>query len=396
VLPEGDRRRRETWIKAIAGVKRPLLQLLEVSPAGEVVEQVQEPIEVPAQEAPLESKFGRIVYPRPAQKSIEQAAGNSPGVEVDLVQQPIIETVKTLPGVEVAPVQEPSLESKFGRIVYPRPVQEAIAPAATISINAESHPTLTGIALSDRFVACNALPQAERHYKVADGEYNVAADGQLSLLFEVVFEEPPDPDDFESLDAFREAIARWDWEHNEVSPEHSDHCSDHLPSFLQNEPPDRYEFDSMFSFWAAYDAWDKVSEQDSEPLTLYYPLTLSANGLRVRRTGTNPTLCSNRPPCRNCHRSATFPSLRTFLFRLFAVWAIGSTAATNRPTQGFSRAYSNQSPPNFPRKLVNQAFGNYLETIPKASRQQINSFAAARISSRPDRHRGAMPVFKWS
>jgi hypothetical protein len=48
VLPEGDHRRRETWIKAIAGVKRPLLQLLEVSPAAEVVEQAQEPSEVQA------------------------------------------------------------------------------------------------------------------------------------------------------------------------------------------------------------------------------------------------------------------------------------------------------------------------------------------------------------
>lgn len=38
VLPEGDRRCRQTWIDAIAGVNPPLLQLLEVSPAGEKVE----------------------------------------------------------------------------------------------------------------------------------------------------------------------------------------------------------------------------------------------------------------------------------------------------------------------------------------------------------------------
>ena len=95
VLPEGDRRCRQSWIDAIAGVNPPLLELLEVSPAVEV--QAQEPIvetvktpsgvEVePVQEAPLESNFGRIVYPRPVQEAIvELMAENSPGVEVDRV-----------------------------------------------------------------------------------------------------------------------------------------------------------------------------------------------------------------------------------------------------------------------------------------------------------------------
>ena len=67
VLPEGDRRHRQTWIDAIAGINPPLLQLLEVSPAE--VEQAQEP--------PIESKFGRIVYPRPHQEPIAQVAKNS-------------------------------------------------------------------------------------------------------------------------------------------------------------------------------------------------------------------------------------------------------------------------------------------------------------------------------
>jgi hypothetical protein len=78
-----------SWIDAL--VPPPLLHLLEVSPSVEVeqvqeaiepvaklprgvVEQAQEAIEVQAQERPLESKFGRIVYQRPAQKSIAQAA----------------------------------------------------------------------------------------------------------------------------------------------------------------------------------------------------------------------------------------------------------------------------------------------------------------------------------
>ena len=69
VLPEGDRRYRQSWIDAIAGVNPPLLQLLEVFPPASVE---------PAQERPIESKFGRIVYPRPDQKSIVPVAENSP------------------------------------------------------------------------------------------------------------------------------------------------------------------------------------------------------------------------------------------------------------------------------------------------------------------------------
>jgi hypothetical protein len=81
--------------------------------------------------------------------------------------------------------------------------------------------------------------------------------------------EPPDPDDFESLDAFLEAIASWDLEH----PSRFDNCSDYLPNSVHNEPnsvpcepPDPEDFDSMFAFWAAYDAWDEASDNDSEPL----------------------------------------------------------------------------------------------------------------------------------
>jgi hypothetical protein len=88
VLPEGDRRRRQSWIDAIAGVNPPLLQLLEDSPEASVGS-VSEAIEVQSQEAPLESKFGRIVHPQPAQKAIAQAAKNSPAVEVDRVPEAI-------------------------------------------------------------------------------------------------------------------------------------------------------------------------------------------------------------------------------------------------------------------------------------------------------------------
>jgi len=131
IVPAGDRRCRQSWIDAL--VPPPLLQLLEDSPAVSV-EHVQEAIEVQAQEPPLESKFGRIVYPRPAQdviaqaaetspavsveqvqEAIEQAAENSPGVDpgvdVERVQEPIAQAVANTPSVEVDRVQEPLVEA---------------------------------------------------------------------------------------------------------------------------------------------------------------------------------------------------------------------------------------------------------------------------------------------
>ena len=54
----------------------------------------------------------------------------------------------------------------------------------------------------------------------------------MTLLdFEVQSQpEPPDPDDFETIEEFREAIARWDREH----PSSFDRCSD-LPSSQDND-----------------------------------------------------------------------------------------------------------------------------------------------------------------
>ena len=70
VLPAGDRRCRQNWIDAIAGVNSPLLELLEASPGVEV-EPVQEAIEIQHQE-PIEIQ---------AQEPIAQAAETSPGVD---------------------------------------------------------------------------------------------------------------------------------------------------------------------------------------------------------------------------------------------------------------------------------------------------------------------------
>ena len=119
-----------------------------------------------------------------ATEPIEPVAKTSPGFKVDRVEHPIIEMVETFPAAEV------------------EQTQEAIAQP----VETDRNSILKGIVLSDRFIARYCPPQAEIIHFKSD------TDGQLSLIdFEVQsVNEPPDPDDFESLDAFREAIALWE------------------------------------------------------------------------------------------------------------------------------------------------------------------------------------------
>ncbi len=222
-----------------------------------------------AQESVLESKFGRIVCPPPAQEPIVSVAENAPAVEVDPVenllpdcvvcfgdgyiedefgcvkfcqckpklsrqktQSAIVPAAKNLPGsrskastahqlLELFKSSAHILEDSPGVKTEATVSESAIAPAAKnrIEEGSDQNPILTGIPLSDRFVTRYTPPQPKIIHFQSD------ADGQLSLLdFEVEsVEEPPDPDDFESLDAFLEAIARWDWEHPTSS---FDHCSE--------------------------------------------------------------------------------------------------------------------------------------------------------------------------
>jgi hypothetical protein len=140
VLPEGDKRCRQNWIDALVGVNPPLLQLLELSPAASVVEQVQPIIETvetpsavevePVQTLPIESKFGRILYLRPTQNSIAQAAKTPPSVEVDRVQEAIAPAAQNSSGVDVDSVQEaiaPAVQTFPG--VKLDSVQEPLVPA---------------------------------------------------------------------------------------------------------------------------------------------------------------------------------------------------------------------------------------------------------------------------
>jgi hypothetical protein len=197
------------------------------------------------------------------------AAKNSPGVDVDRVPEPIVQAVENPPGIEVnnfkyyrggreyflipeipaAPEQNSAIEFE-GCIYCTSPEYESWRDESYRCYRCEPesdlNPSLMVIALSDRFLARYAPPQSEIHYKPD-------ADGQLSLLdFEInSSDEPPDPDDFETLDAFTEAMAQWDWEH---PPDSFDHYSDYLPSSEDNDvssedKPLELSLDS-FCLWA--------------------------------------------------------------------------------------------------------------------------------------------------
>jgi len=307
VLPEGDRRCRQNWIDALAGKQPPLLELLEVSPVAVEVEPVQEaiepvtetspgvnsdPIEVQHQE-PIESKFGRIVYPRPtAQKpdgnktdktDTNRLGTASPGLhhsridtaepdassnsfksgvdkgqicdqllaasgdserdwrpvlphqspelitnyeeldrppnrgdngrerlenEPKMSQSTIARAAKNCPGVKTSTAHQLlELFKSSAHIIPDSPVTERAIAQTEVGQN----PIVTGCALSKNFLARYSPPQTQIIHWQSD------SDGQLSLLdFEVESDEPPDPDDFETLDAFREAMARWDAENAEA------------------------------------------------------------------------------------------------------------------------------------------------------------------------------------
>ena len=186
---------------------------------------------------------------RMSQSAIAQATENSPGVKVEQVEDLLPECCECF--------GDGYIEDEFGLLKYcscntaepiRKKTQRAIAPGAKNSLNPKSdrNPILTGIPLSDRFLARYAPPQSETlHYELTDG-YRADTDGQLSLFeVQVVTEpEPPDPDDFESLDAFREAIALWD---------------------AQNPEPPAVSLDSMCEWAPCPEEW---YEPESENLPL--------------------------------------------------------------------------------------------------------------------------------
>ncbi|MEG4335433.1 hypothetical protein QUB40_26370 [Microcoleus sp. AT9_A2] len=237
--------------------------------------------DVQHQEPPIESKFSRIVYPKSTESPIAQNAETRPqldrtesadvhnrrphpaesvrdssGAKAEALGSEEGDRVLALAGNSeasrggVLPHQSIELAATFndeqppnrgdgkGRI-EPKVSQSAIVPAAKNHLDIEKvdpNPILTGVTFSERFLARYSPPQPESIRFRPDSE------GQLNLLdFEVpVVDEPPDPDDFESLDAFREAIALWDAEHPEPLEISLDSFCEWAPC-----PDDWYEPDTL-------------------------------------------------------------------------------------------------------------------------------------------------------
>ncbi|MEG4032165.1 hypothetical protein QUA06_28495 [Microcoleus sp. POL8_C6] len=165
---------------------------------------------------------GRI-EPKLSQSAIVQAAKNSPGVKR-----------KTSTAHELL-----ELFKSSAHIIPDSPTDEEVTESAIgqteVDQLSDQNPILTGCTLSAEFLARYSPPQPEIIHFQSD------ADGQLSLLdFEVEStDEPPDPDDFETLDEFREAMARWDAENAEALTISMDSMCEWAPC-----PDDWYEPES--------------------------------------------------------------------------------------------------------------------------------------------------------
>ncbi len=264
VLPTADRRCRQNWIDALVGVNPPLLQLLEASPAAEV-EPVQEAIEIQHQE-PIEIQH---------QEPIE----NSPGVNFDseeFRQTHAFEIENYFASFTEA--DRPPNRGDNGRDRLESEaemLESAIGSAAKNLLDAEAddrNPILIGVTFSDRFLARYSPPQSENIHYQAD------ANGQLSLLdFEVESEdEPPDPDDFESMFAFWAAYDAWcqrtddDSVHNQPTSVHNE--SEPLEVLLTS-------LDSMCEWAPCPDEW-------YEPETLLEPAEVLEVSPTIRASST--------------------------------------------------------------------------------------------------------------
>ncbi|MEG4842482.1 hypothetical protein [Microcoleus sp. B9-D4] len=260
VLPDGDRRCRQNWIDALVGVQPPLLQLLETSPGVEV-EPVSEAIEVQDQEPLLESSPSAVECPscgavhalystteydyfgRSEIRCVHcnySRFKNYPGPIQPEPQEPPIEYGRITSYLcHPQPIETPpGVESKFGRIVYPKSAVKSIAQnieqkvsqsaivqvleksldvsrksSAHISVivpatknlpraQSDLNPILTGLTLSDKFLATYLPPNFS-------ADYDAELDGQLKLLDRVTAPEPPDSDDYSTLAQFWAVMNAW-------------------------------------------------------------------------------------------------------------------------------------------------------------------------------------------
>jgi hypothetical protein len=219
----------------------------------------------------------------------------------------------------------------------------AIAPAAKNYLEEESdqNPILTGIVLSDRFVARYSPPQAEIVHFQSD------ADGQLSLL------------DFEV-----ESV---------------------------NEPPDPDDFDSMFAFWAAYDAWDEASDDDSEPLEISLDSFCEWAPCPAQWYEPAALDCSSKV----LEMSPTSKSSITSDFFIPTFGGLGdrSNRSNEPPDTGVFARLPKPKPPTFPPQAsqpgIPKLSRNYPETIPKLFHRVVaGSTLSARSPPGGDARRG--------
>ncbi|MEG3907328.1 hypothetical protein QT979_08535 [Microcoleus sp. w2-18bC1] len=417
ILPDGDRRCRQNWIDALVGKNPPLLQLLEDSPVVEV-ESVQEPIEIQRQE-PIESKFGRIVYPKASIKPIAQtaietisdvesrpasadfhhsltpaaesdgdsssneaaslgsqtgdrvlalarnsegnkgralldrsdelAAETSPGVKVETTDRFVFIGSKRFRVIE--PVMQEAVDMKtFGEPDYPDwpegwlPTTDELAA----TFNDERPPNrgdgkgriepkvsqsaidfcASPLTFSPRFLATYPPYFGEIHYKAE-------ATGQLNLLEPETDSEPPDPDDFASIDAFNEALARWD---------------------AENPEPLAASMDSMCE-------WAPCPADWYEPEAEILPLKASS--------------MNELAP------SAESSSTCNFSIPTFDAWcdrANRQTDSDKPPDTGSFTRLPGPKPPKFPPMAIGQS---HTKRIPNADQAQVNH-----ISITPESHTG--------
>jgi hypothetical protein len=424
VLPAADRRFRQSWIDAIAGVNPPLLQLLEVSPAASV-EQFQEAIEPVAETSPSvgvdrvqdiidqtwtswekehcawlkmakwcihQGENKRINAFLPASKTL-RLEGMKKGAEYCAIwevsectynfnglplpvctslyaQEAIIQAAEISPGVDVDPAESApecvecfddgliDQESGFikfchcssGTTLSRQKTQRAIAPAAKNppGVEADYSPAVTGITFSRKFLATYPPYFGEIHYK-AD------CTGQLNLLESAETEnEPPDPDDFASLDAFRDEIALWD---------------------AQNPESPTVSIDSMCE-------WAPCPEEWYEPKAEILPLKASSM-IELPEQSEVMELSITDGSSITCN----------FSIPTFGAWCDRSNRSDEPPDTGIFAKSPKPKPPKFPPQVasqskavqVDQASRNYPETIPTLFHR-----VAAGSSTQPARHRGVM------
>jgi hypothetical protein len=266
-----------------------------------------------------------------AQEPIAPVPETSPGIEVNKYYRQGVEYF-LVPEIPAVPEKNPAVE--FEDCIYcTSPEYESWRDETYRCYRCEPepdrNPILTGVTFSAGFLARYSPPQPENIYYKAD------VNGQLSLLdFEVLSDEPPDPDDFESIDAFREAIALWE---------------------AQNPEPLNISLDSMCE-------WAPCPHEWHEPKAENLPLKASSMiEVMELSTGSGSSITCN------------------FSIPTFGAWCDRSNRSDEPPDTGIFARSPKPKPPTFPpqasqpksvqvspsQPLVSQASRNYPETMPK-------------------------------